>query len=178
MMLARPAPSRFAGHRPTVRPQCRIITCRADLVDASDQACQRALLCAKKRPPNSNERFSVPKFEVLDGPPEVPIFRTSSATATFPSDRPCCYCPLRSKSLVGTAIYFLRMGASLASRARRKARSLAVFSRSAHARCSYSAAGACPSTNGCCCLKRSSAFCRRVIKLSLALRARVQTPRN
>jgi hypothetical protein len=61
--------------------------------------------------------------------------------------------------------------ASSASCVRRNARSLAVFVRSASARCSYSGIGL-RSPDCCSCLKRSSAFSLEVMKISLALELR------
>ncbi len=65
--------------------------------------------------------------------------------------------------------------ASAASRARRNTRSLAIFVRSARARCSYSGIERGPRDRGSC-LKRSSASSLEVMKLSSALNC--VTPRR
>ena len=58
--------------------------------------------------------------------------------------------------------------ATAASRARRNSRSLAIFVRSARARCSYSGIERGPPDRGSC-LKRSSASSLEIMKLSTAL---------
>jgi hypothetical protein len=67
------------------------------------------------------------------------------------------------------------LGTESASRARRNTRSLAVFARSARARCSYSGIEL-PSPDSRSCLKRSSAFSLEVMRISFALNLRNAAP--
>jgi hypothetical protein len=81
---------------------------------------------------------------------------------------PCLCGPLRSQFLIRCAAVSSGLGSDFASRAKRNARSLAVFLRSARARCSYSIGAIWPSADlSCFRLKRSSAFSREFIKSPL-----------